>query len=240
MARVAAGLLCYLLIATGISFLGREFIGLDFSFLEKLLLVVLFVASGPTIAAFISWRLWPKLRGLSSLFGCWPKWAAILAAVIPVAVLAFSGYPNELGIQANLMGAIVALCFLFYALGEEIGWRGFVHDALAPNPIFLRGLITGIVWWLWHLWFLQGEFELIKQMQGLALLLAIAVLFAYLVSESQSWLMMAAFHSVGNIGMMAPIIDLPSDERIKLAAIMLVLLIAVHSYCKKKFLPGSV
>ncbi len=38
----------------------------------------------------------------------------------------------------------------FFALGEEIGWRGFLISRLFTNNFYLQTLIIGILWGLWH------------------------------------------------------------------------------------------
>src|SRR5262249_4696033 len=37
------------------------------------------------------------------------------------------------------------------ALGEEIGWRGFLHARLREQNISHPYILTGIIWGLWHL-----------------------------------------------------------------------------------------
>ena len=36
------------------------------------------------------------------------------------------------------------------ALGEEIGWRGFLYKELAPLGFWRCSLVTGVLWALWH------------------------------------------------------------------------------------------
>lgn len=36
------------------------------------------------------------------------------------------------------------------ALGEEIGWRGFLVQALAPLGKWTCALVTGVIWGIWH------------------------------------------------------------------------------------------
>jgi hypothetical protein len=47
---------------------------------------------------------------------------------------------------------------------------------------------------------------------------------------SRSWLSVAAFHSVANIGMLAGAFDVPTNERLLMGGITLVILIAIHCY----------
>lgn len=36
------------------------------------------------------------------------------------------------------------------ALGEELGWRGYLHDELIPRGFWKCSLLTGVIWGLWH------------------------------------------------------------------------------------------
>lgn len=36
------------------------------------------------------------------------------------------------------------------AFGEELGWRGFLHRALAPLGFWRRAALVGVVWGVWH------------------------------------------------------------------------------------------
>ncbi len=38
----------------------------------------------------------------------------------------------------------------FFALGEEIGWRGYLYDLLGYNPSLRNTVIVGVLWGLWH------------------------------------------------------------------------------------------
>src|ERR1051325_7008488 len=45
--------------------------------------------------------------------------------------------------------SILIACF--FALGEEIGWRGFLVPELSRFMNFTQvGLISGVIWTLWH------------------------------------------------------------------------------------------
>jgi hypothetical protein len=38
-------------------------------------------------------------------------------------------------------------------LGEELGWRGYLADALQGLPAWTRYRMTALLWWPWHLRF---------------------------------------------------------------------------------------
>ena len=56
-----------------------------------------------------------------------PDWWMSVALIVPLAVL---------------IGVL--------AVGEEIGWRGFLQPALSPLGVWPALIITGIAWGLWH------------------------------------------------------------------------------------------
>lgn len=50
-------------------------------------------------------------------------------------------------LQAVLMGAVLNF---FFALGEELGWRGWLQPQLMPLGALRAMLLTGAIWGLWH------------------------------------------------------------------------------------------
>lgn len=116
------------------------------------------------------WRQWLPYALLAWLG---PPVLALLAlalaagiGVYRVDLVHFSGYA-ELIDQATggqplpmPIGVLVALSLVQVlvgavintvpALGEEIGWRGFLYDCLIDWPAWRRVLLTGVVWGLWH------------------------------------------------------------------------------------------
>jgi uncharacterized protein len=69
---------------------------------------------------------------------------------------------NELGIAEEfhiwvLVGQTLANGFIagitintVFALGEEIGWRGFLHKELGHLGVWKSGLLIGLIWGFWH------------------------------------------------------------------------------------------
>jgi membrane protease YdiL (CAAX protease family) len=69
------------------------------------------------------------------------------------AVTAGEPLPVPLPVLVALVGLQILLAPFFnavLALGEELGWRGFLWDTLGAAPVWLRIMITGIVWGSWH------------------------------------------------------------------------------------------
>jgi membrane protease YdiL (CAAX protease family) len=68
--------------------------------------------------------------------------------VLPLITLAIA-YAPLVGSRAAVIGALAVIGF-FNILGEELGWRGYLQDALRPLPRGWRYLTIGILWEFWH------------------------------------------------------------------------------------------
>ncbi len=50
-----------------------------------------------------------------------------------------------------ISGYIAAISInAFFALGEEIGWRGYLYSVLGVKPTLLNTVAIGVLWGLWH------------------------------------------------------------------------------------------
>lgn len=63
-----------------------------------------------------------------------------------------TGMSIELIMLTQIINVVLAAWFinLLPALGEEIGWRGWLTPQLLPLGIIPTILITGVIWGLWH------------------------------------------------------------------------------------------
>jgi membrane protease YdiL (CAAX protease family) len=133
----------------------------------------------PALAAVVSCRLLG--RNFRSLAWSWPKGRYIAAAyLVPLAYAAIAygavwalrlgGWNQELiglvmqrfGLRGMPSWGVFTLWLLFTAtarmirglstaLGEEIGWRGFLVPELAKQMSFTKlSLLSGIIWAAWH------------------------------------------------------------------------------------------
>ncbi|MDO5662378.1 MAG: CPBP family intramembrane metalloprotease, partial [Brachybacterium sp.] len=46
---------------------------------------------------------------------------------------------------------VVAILQTLFAIGEETGWRGWLHTQLAPYGLPVTAVVTSLLWTLWHL-----------------------------------------------------------------------------------------
>ena len=63
-----------------------------------------------------------------------------------------TGIPVEVLLIGQLINVVLASWFinLLPALGEEIGWRGWLTPQLLPLGVLPTIIITGLIWGLWH------------------------------------------------------------------------------------------
>lgn len=63
-----------------------------------------------------------------------------------------TGIPVEVLLIGQLINVVLASWFinLLPALGEEIGWRGWLTPQLLPLGVLPTIVITGLIWGLWH------------------------------------------------------------------------------------------
>jgi CAAX protease family protein len=117
-------------------------------------LVALF---GPTVAAMtVGWADGSivELRHRLTDWRSAPRFA-VVAVGVPFAVTAAAAAMWSLGTHAAPgLGTISAIELVIFVLvvGEEIGWRGFLLPRLRGRlSLPAAGVVTGIVWSLWHL-----------------------------------------------------------------------------------------
>lgn len=116
---------------------------------------------GPGIAALVSLVIFRKTHRRSILFWGNAKIRSACFYLVPMLLLAFANPPanrflfgavrNPEGHQVNpvlfLWVTVLSFC---WALGEELGWRGFLQDALRPLCFSNRFLVLGVMWAFWH------------------------------------------------------------------------------------------
>ncbi len=70
--------------------------------------------------------------------------------VVPLLVHAVVGGPSAEGLPGHAVPIFAMVISFLTIFGEELGWRGFLQDALRPLPRLPRYLLIGALWELWH------------------------------------------------------------------------------------------
>lgn len=120
-----------------------------------------------------------------------------------------------------VFGYVVAISVnAFFALGEEIGWRGYLYGLLGFKPSIRNVMVVGAIWGLWHASsiIVLGHNYQVNRSLGVALftLLAIAITFPHLliVTTSGSVIPASSLHGAFNaIWSLTMSSNLPLEQR---------------------------
>ncbi|RKR09227.1 CAAX prenyl protease-like protein [Flavobacterium sp. 90] len=144
-----------------------------------------------SIAAYKIFRIKREM----TLLGNKPVKAIIFLSVVLIGYAAL-GFNNEYGINSHLWALIFCILTLIYDLLEESFWRGLLNDSLNLIPFWLRGIITGILWALWHLLI----FDNFDQFGGLFVFILfsiiLSIIMAYTADKTKSVLVAASIHTL--------------------------------------------
>lgn len=113
---------------------------------------------GPAVGFITVYYLFKsRVPGRFTFLGLNKYYSFIAIAVIPLG-LTFAGVDNDSGLNRNYFGFLTGIMLIFYALGEEYGWRGYLQQALSPIKVPYRILLIALLWYVWHLNFLLPGF----------------------------------------------------------------------------------
>ena len=138
----------------------------------------------------------------------WYLAALALSMLAPLAIgvsILFGGATPVLGM--TILGVLFLFAFHIFpgsALGEEIGWRGFVLPRLQARHSALKAsLIIGILWGCWHLplWLRGNESHPISLFVPFVIaVIASSVMYTWLYNNTGgSLFLMVLFHAASNL-----------------------------------------
>lgn len=151
-------------------------------------------ALGPLLAALVCYRLdRHHMPRQISLLGQ-DRIASALTALIPLVAFTIAGLVSPSG--RHMPGELLVLALsptlaILYALGEELGWRGYLQEALGGLAPTHRYLLVGVLWWAWHARF-HNSFEWTA---FLLIVVVSAFLLGRAAQETRSLLVVASMHA---------------------------------------------
>ncbi len=177
----------------------------------------------PAIVALAVCVLFPKRKesfrqlGLGRLGGLRWYGLALLLPTVPIVLsylvawmfglVALPTHRTPTASLLDLMASTLVLfpVILFLALGEEVGWRGFLQPR-ASQVLGLKGalLLTGAVWAIWHYGFIiwAGYYSEGNLFLNLALfsvtIVLVAIVIGWIRAQSQSLWPAMLFHGMSN------------------------------------------
>ena len=136
-----------------------------------------------------------KVERKTTFLGNNPYYSQIFGIIFLVAYSVI-GFSNDYGLNRHLWAFIFCISTLVYDIFEETAWRGFLNDRLRPLPIWLKGIITGMLWSFWHILIFQnfdqfGGFHIF-----LALSVFVSILMSYATERTNSILVASSIHAL--------------------------------------------
>jgi membrane protease YdiL (CAAX protease family) len=177
---------------------------------------------GPGIAGIICLFLFRKthVRTITFLGSSWKR--SLIVWFVPFILLAIPGVEQGKGEVSHAFPLIVSLFAVLTVVGEEVGWRGFLQDALRPIKPVWRYALIGVLWEAWHFTNRTHDKTLLQILLTLAIVIPIIILLSWgigaAVERSKSILVASAIH--GWVDLLA---EYPGTATYICAAITLIL-----------------
>jgi membrane protease YdiL (CAAX protease family) len=137
---------------------------------------------GPGLAALAIFGLRRVHHPRTITFFGSSRWRSLAFFVLPVITLA-TVYAPIVGSRAALVGVLLVLGF-FNILGEELGWRGFLQDALRPLSRGWRYLTIAVLWEFWHFTNRTSGPDLSETVRGLMLSYPTVIALSVIIGEA--------------------------------------------------------
>ncbi len=141
-------------------------------------------ASGP---ALLLRRALPSRADVPVAFAVFLASGIGSAIALRVAGVGLAEMSRTVGAHAGLLVAHFALQLAVAALGEELGWRGWLLPQLAARTSRLRAALgTGIIWGVWHVPLLLSGVA--SAVRFLLFVIGVSMLFTWLWSHARAGL----------------------------------------------------
>lgn len=158
---------------------------------------------GPGIAGLLCMFLFRRshIRTIS-LLGT-DKIRSLVCWFAPLLLLAALGVKDEQGHYSHTFPLQLSVLAVFTVLGEEVGWRGFLQDAVRPLKPVYRYVLIGVLWELWHFTNRTHDRTVLQAVTLVAVFMVFTILLSWLigmvVERSKSVLVAAAIHGWINL-----------------------------------------
>jgi membrane protease YdiL (CAAX protease family) len=138
---------------------------------------------GPGFSALICFLIFKRSHLKTISFAGTSLVKSLLFYLVPILLLCIPGIQMG-GMDPHL--APLVLCFIGFIsiLGEELGWRGFLQDALRSLPFWKRSAIIGIMWELWHFTNRMGHGALSQIIIRVSIFMCITILLSALIGKA--------------------------------------------------------
>ncbi|MFN7913167.1 MAG: CPBP family intramembrane glutamic endopeptidase [Bacteroidota bacterium] len=141
------------------------------------------------------------------------KTKSFIMVIIPILLFTIFGANNDQNLNRHYYGFIVGISLALYAVFEEYGWRGFLHNEFTNLKPFLRAIIIGSFWYLWHLSFISNETTVLDELKFFGILIFASWGIGAIAEKTKSVFACACFHLIGSILTFSPLISNSFDNQ---------------------------
>jgi hypothetical protein len=198
-------------------------------------------AIGVLIGALLAIYLLKKAQPVEiSMFGTSIKWSIIMS-IIPIVLMAVIGINNTKNVNTHFYGLLAAITTFIYCYFEEIGWRGYLEEELKLFPDWKRIVIIAVLWYVWHLSFLQNH-DILENLKFFGWLLLGSWGIGKTIQLTKSIFAAACFHMIINIVMFNDYISngIEGNGKMIILSVSIILWILILRRWKKETIGNTV
>jgi membrane protease YdiL (CAAX protease family) len=141
------------------------------------------------------------------------KTKSFIMVIIPILLFTIFGANNDQNLNRHYYGFIVGISLALYAVFEEYGWRGFLQNEFSNLKPFLRAIIIGSFWYLWHLSFISNDTTVFDELKFFGILIFASWGIGAIAEKTKSVFACACFHLIGSILTFSPLISNSFDNQ---------------------------
>ncbi len=138
---------------------------------------------GPGISAIICLFLFRKTHNKTISFFGTSLIKSLIFYLLPILALTISGISSQ-NMNPHLFPLVLGLMGFISILGEELGWRGFLQDALRPLTQIKRYALIGAMWELWHFTNRMGHGEIIPIIIRVTIFIVALSILSFLIGKA--------------------------------------------------------
>jgi membrane protease YdiL (CAAX protease family) len=154
---------------------------------------------GPALSAIICFFIFKKSHTRTVTFFGTSAFKSLIFYFVPIFALTIPGIKGIDDINPHLTPILFSILGFVAIFGEELGWRGFLQDALRPINEIKRCILIGAMWELWHFTNRMGHGELLQIISRVSIMMVLGIILTFILGratdKSKSVIIAVTLHS---------------------------------------------